>query len=72
MAETVRVQADISRELFEALKELANRRGVTANTVIQQAIRSEKLLADNVGPDDTVLITKKDNTVQQVLFEKLK
>jgi hypothetical protein len=72
MTQTVKVQAELPVDLFNALKELAIRRGVSANTIVQQAIRTEKLLADNVAPDDKVLITKKNNTVQQILFEKLK
>ena len=72
MTDTVKVQAEISEELFSALKELAAKRGVTANTVLQQAIATEKLLADNIGADDKVLIAKPDKSMRQVIFEKLK
>ena len=53
-----------------ALKDLANRRGIDANAVLQQAIATEKLLADNVGPGDDLLIKKTDNTYSKVIFKK--
>jgi hypothetical protein len=67
---SVSIEAELPRELFEALKELALRRGLDANTVLQQAIQTEKLLADNVGIDDEVLIKKSNNSYSRVLFER--
>ena len=69
-SDSVSVEAELPAELFEALKELAARRGVDANTVLQQAIKTEKLLADNVGVDDEVLIRKSNNSYSRVLFER--
>ena len=66
----ISVEAELPRELFEALRELATRRGVDANTVLQQAIKTEKLLADNVGVEDEVLIRKSNNSYARVLFER--
>lgn len=68
----VNVEAELSPETFEALKQLANQRGLDANTVIQQAITTEKLLSDNVGVDDEVLIKKPDNSYSRVLFSRTK
>ena len=44
--DTVPVTANLSKDLFDALVELANQRGVSANTVLQQAIATEKYLSD--------------------------
>lgn len=66
---TVQIQAEVTPEQFAALKELANRRGVDANTVLQQAITTEKLIADNVTKGDELLI-KKGDTVSRVIFRK--
>lgn len=69
--ESVKVQAELSRTTYDALVELAARRGLDANTVLQQAIGTEKLFADNVGVEDEVLIKKPDQTWSRVLFERI-
>lgn len=67
---SVRVEAELTREQFDTLKELAGRRGVDANTVLRQAIATEKLLADAVKPSDEVLIKRSNNTYSKVLFSR--
>lgn len=67
---TVKVSADLTPELLRDLKELAVRRGLSANQVLQQAISTEKLFADSVGKGDKVLIHRPNNTTQQVLFSR--
>jgi hypothetical protein len=52
------------------LAELAKARGVDANTVLQQAISTEKLIADNVQEGDDLLIKKKDNSFSKIVFSK--
>lgn len=70
VSQLVSVEAELAPDAFEALKDLAEKRGLSANTVLQQAINTEKLLADNVGLDDEVLIKKSDNTYSKVLFNR--
>ncbi|WP_288588520.1 hypothetical protein [uncultured Methylobacterium sp.] len=67
---TVTVQAELSKSAFEALKDLARRRGVDANTALQQAIATDKLISDNVGVRDKVLIERPDKTYARVIFSK--
>ncbi len=67
---TIAVQAELSKSAFDALKELARRRGVDANTVLQQAITTEKLLSDHVGVDDRLLIERPNKTYARVMFRK--
>jgi hypothetical protein len=69
MDDKVKVEAEISQANFEALKDLAQKRGLDANTVLQQAIATEKLISDNVGPDDELLI-KRGDRFSKVLFSK--
>ena len=69
-AGSVSVEAELTQAQFNTLKELAGRRGVNANTVLQQAIETEKLFADEIGPSDEVLIKRADNTYSKVLFQK--
>ena len=64
------VRAKLTDENLEALKQLAIARGIDANTVLQQAISTEKLIADNVKPGDDLLIKRKDNTFSKVIFAK--
>ena len=68
--DSVQIQAQVTTDQLEALKDLANRRGVDANTVLQQAITTEKLLADNIEPGEDLLIKKNDNTYSKVIFKK--
>jgi predicted transcriptional regulator len=61
-------KVELTDEQIRMLQELAARRGVDANTVIQQAISTEKLIADNVGEQDDLLIRKGDR-MDKVVFE---
>jgi hypothetical protein len=64
------VQAQISDEDLSSLLELARRRGVDANTVLRQAIRTAKLISDNVGPKDDLIVKHSDNTISTFQFSK--
>jgi hypothetical protein len=66
----VPVTANLSREVYDQLVSIAARRGVDANTALMQAIGTEALFADNVGPNDKVLIRKPDNSVLKFNFAK--
>jgi hypothetical protein len=64
------IQAELSDEDLAKLTELARQRGVDANTVLQQAISTEKLIADDVQAGDDLLIKKRDNSFAKVDFSK--
>lgn len=65
--ETVSITAKMSKELFDALVSLAEKRGVTANTVLQDAITREKYLSDKEDSGATVLIEEKDKSFKKLL-----
>lgn len=65
--DTVPVTANLSKDLFDALVELANKRGVSANTVLQDAIAREKYFSDKEAGGASVLIQEKDNTFKKVM-----
>jgi hypothetical protein len=65
--ETVPVTANLSKDLFDALVELANKRGVSANTVLQDAIAREKYLSDKEDSGASVLIEEKDKTFKKLV-----
>jgi hypothetical protein len=62
-------KVDLTDEQIRALQDLAKRRGVKMNEVIQQAISTEKLIADNVDEGDDLLI-KKGDRFKKVRFDK--
>jgi|HubBroStandDraft_4_1064222.scaffolds.fasta_scaffold1722316_2 predicted transcriptional regulator len=64
------VTVQLSDDDLQKLAELAKQRGVDANTVLQQAISTEKLIADNVQDGDDLLIKKKDNSYSRIVFSK--
>lgn len=67
-SETKPFQADIPGWALEALTDLANRRGSNANTILLQAIATEKFLADARSKGGNVLIEKPDRTFDKVDF----
>jgi len=62
----VPVTATLSRSLYDALVKLATERGVSANTVLQQAIAREKYLSDKEGSGASVLIEEKDKSIKKI------
>jgi len=62
------IQATLTDEQMQSLLEIAKRRGLDANTVLQQAIGTEKLISDNVQIGDSLLIKRANNTISKVEF----
>lgn len=52
---------DLSDEDIARIAALAKERGVDADTIIKQAIATEKLIADNVGAKDELLLKSGDS-----------
>ena len=65
--EPVKITADLSKDLFDTLIELAKQRGVSANTVLQDAIAREKYFSDKEASGASILIEEKDKTFKKVL-----
>lgn len=66
---TVKVEAELPEWAFEALKELAFKRGENANTVLQRAIATEKYFADKIGSGAKVLLENPDKSFRLVEFK---
>jgi predicted transcriptional regulator len=62
-------KVDLTDDQVRALQELARRRGLKMNEVLQQAISTEKLIADNVEDGDDLLI-KKGDRFKKVVFDR--
>ncbi|MEH2506159.1 MULTISPECIES: hypothetical protein [unclassified Bradyrhizobium] len=64
--EPVKITADLPKELFDALVDLAKQRGVSANTVLQDAIVREKYLSDKEAAGASILIEESNKTFKKV------
>jgi predicted transcriptional regulator len=64
---TVSITAEIPEDLYNALLELANKRGVSANTVLSQAINTEKYLADSEAAGAKVLVERRDRKFERLV-----
>jgi hypothetical protein len=62
------ITAELSDEELLALTTLANKRGVTANDVLKQAIMTERVLDQNVDPSDKVIVKKSANSAVELVF----
>lgn len=65
----VKVSAELPKDLLDILEQLARQRGVSANTVLQQAIQTEKFFADKLAAGNKVLLENKDRSFEQVSFK---
>ena len=63
------IKANLSDEQLAILLDLAEKRGVDANTVLQQAIGTEHLISQNVGDKDELIVKKQDNSVAKFEFK---
>jgi hypothetical protein len=69
--DSVRVTAELPASLLETLEALARRRGVSANTVVLQAIQTEKFFADAIAAGKLVLLERHDRTMERVRFRHM-
>lgn len=67
---TIPVSAELPEALYKVLVELADKRGVSANTVLQQALETEKYFADKERDGAKVLIEEHDKTIKRVIQKK--
>src|SRR5690348_5153494 len=64
--ETVTVSSTLPKSLFDALVELSKKRGVSANTVLQDAIAREKYFSEKEANGASILIEEKDKSLKKV------
>ena len=67
----VKITAEIPETLLQTLKNLAEQRGVSANTVLSQAINTESFIAQNEAAGSKLLIEKPNNTLAQVTRKRV-
>lgn len=67
---TVTVTAELPESLLAALVDLANKRGVSANTVLQQAIEAEQFFSERTLGGGKILIEYPDGKINRVYMTK--
>ena len=68
--EKVVITAELPQSLLDKLVELANKRGVSANTVLQQAIEAEKFLDDKTESGSKILVEDAGKVIRQVIVKR--
>lgn len=63
------IKANLTEDQLKILLDLAEKRGLDANTVLQQAITTEHLISQNVGSHDELLIKRQDKSMSKVVLE---
>jgi predicted transcriptional regulator len=63
-----KLTVNLNDEAMSALRELADKRGVTLGQALGQAIASEKFFSDEISKGGKVLIEKPDRTVREVVI----
>jgi predicted transcriptional regulator len=66
----VSVTAEIPEDLYKSLLALAEKRGVSANTVLSQAINTEKYLSESEAAGDKVLMETPDRRLERLTRKK--
>jgi predicted transcriptional regulator len=64
----VKISANLSPDVFNALKEIAAKRGVTMTEALRQSISTEKFLQDTIAKNGKILIEDSDKTQRQVIL----
>jgi hypothetical protein len=66
----VSVTAEIPEDLYKSLLALAKKRGVSANTVLSQAINTEKYISESEAAGNKVLMETPDRSLSRLTRKK--
>lgn len=67
---SVPVTAKLPRTILDKLEKLARKRGVTANTVLEQAILNESYFDQETEKGGAVLLQKRDRSIVRLDLKK--
>ena len=68
MSDTVKLSANLSRSVVDALKDVAEKRGVSMTEVLRQAISHEKYFQDASERDEKVLLEDKSGRIREIVM----
>lgn len=63
-----KLTVNLTDDAMSALRELADKSGITLGQALGQAIASEKFLRDEVSKGGKILIEKPDQTIREVVL----
>ena len=67
---TIRITADISADLVNALATRAKAQGISLTEALSRAIAREKLLSDQMDTSNTKVLVEKNGALTQLSFRK--
>ena len=68
MAESVKISANLSKSVVQALKDMAEEQNISMTEVLRRSISTEKFLLDTIKRKGKILIEEEDKTMRQVLI----
>ena len=68
VAEKTKLTVNLSADAMAALKDLAERRGITLGQALGQAIASEKFFSDETSNGGKVLIERPNQPIREVVI----
>lgn len=63
-----KISANLSDELDEQLRKVADRRGISMTELLRQALSTELWLRQQAEEDSKILVESKDGETRQVVF----
>jgi cysteine synthase len=66
--EKTKLTVNLNEDAMTALRELAEKNGMTLGQALGQAIASEKFLRDEVSKGGKILIEKPDQSIREVVL----
>lgn len=64
----VRISANLSKEVFEALQELSKELGVSMTDVLRRALSTERFLVKEVRNGAKVLLKDQDGSLREIIL----
>lgn len=68
MAESVKISANLSKSVVQALKDMAEDQNISMTEALRRSISTEKFLLDTIKRKGKILIEEEDKTMRQVLI----
>jgi hypothetical protein len=69
--QVVKVTANLPLPVFDALQEIARKRGISMTEALRQAISTEKFVEDVLDRGDTIMVENKEkDVVREVIFKR--
>jgi predicted transcriptional regulator len=69
MPGVVRLSVNLSPEVAQVLREMADKRGITVTEALRQAISTEKFISESIEKGEKILIEgPKGKSVRQLIF----